>query len=432
MFNESRADTMPATQYVQIDPERGSFRVNRKAYADPDTFDQELERVFDRCWLYLGHESELAKPNAYLTRTIARRPLIFSRGADNVYRAFLNICPHRGAQIARDRSGTAKSFTCIYHGWSWNNQGELTHLQGADGFCEKFNSCGEVNLVSVPRIDSYRGLTFISFDPDIMSLSDYLAGAKEYIDVIMDQSVAEMEVVGGTQEYSIRCNWKGLAENSIDIYHGPGTHPSYIDYLINASPGVTPDLSTAQGYVRKLGNGHGVAQYYGPWGRPVADWKPPLGEAVREQVEVKAKEVEARLGPERAERVNKVSFNLLIFPNLALLNIHAIAIRSFQPVRPGYMDAFMWMLSPKDDSDEMRAARLNNFLEFLGPGGFATPDDIEALETCQVSYELSSRQELWNEVSKGIPREDNEDWMDEGHMRAFWTQWNRLMTGEAA
>ena len=78
----------------------------------------------------------------------------------------------------------------------------------------------------------------------------------------MDQSTSDMEVVGGTQESSIRCNWKGLAENSIDIYHGPGTHPSYIDYLISAS-GVTPDLGTPQGHVSPLGNGHSVAEYNG-------------------------------------------------------------------------------------------------------------------------------------------------------------------------
>ncbi len=415
--------------YIDTDKERGSFRINQKVYADQRIFEEEGARVFDCCWLYLGHESEVPKPNAYLLRTIAGRPLIFSRDGDGKVRCFLNICPHRGAQIARERSGSAKTFTCIYHGWTWNAKGEMVHLQGADGFCDKFNAKGEVNLRRAPRLDSYRGLYFISFDPDIIELSDYLAGAREYIDIIMDQSTSDMEVVGGTQEYSIRCNWKGLAENSIDIYHGPGTHPSYIDYLISAS-GVTPDLGTPQGHVSPLGNGHSVAEYNGPWGRPVADWKPSLGDAVRAEVEEKAREVEARLGAERAQRVTKKSFNLLIFPNLALLNIHAVAIRSFQPVRTNYMDAFMWMLAPKGESDEMRKTRLNNFLEFLGPGGFATPDDIEALETCQVSYEVSRRQEQWNEVSKGIPREGKEDWMDEGHMRAFWRQWNSLMTGK--
>jgi p-cumate 2,3-dioxygenase alpha subunit len=261
-----------------------------------------------------------------------------------------------------------------------------------------------------------------------MDLTDYLAGAKEYIDLIMDQSDQPMEVVGGTQEYSVRCNWKGLAENSIDIYHGPNTHPSYVDYLISQMPGVMPDLETAHGHVSDLGNGHGVAEYHGPWGRPVADWKPSLGDKIKPEIEVKMRELEARLGPERAQRVAKNSFNMLIFPNLVLLNIHTVAIRLFQPVRTNYMDTFMWILAPKGESEEMRRLRLHNGLEFLGAAGFANPDDIEVLETCQASFELSKREELWNEISKGMNREGHEHWMDEGHMRAFWRQWNRLMT----
>jgi p-cumate 2,3-dioxygenase alpha subunit len=162
----------------------------------------------------------------------------------------------------------------------------------------------------------------------------------------------------------------------------------------------------------------------------VADWKPALGEAMRAEVEAKEKEIIARLGPERGERVSKQSFYLLIFPNLVLLDIHALCIRSFQPVRPGYMDNYMWMMAPQGESAAMRELRLRNFLEFLGPGGFAHPDDIEALETCQASYELSKYRDTWNEVSKGIPREGHEYWMDEGHMRAFWREWNRLMTQE--
>ena len=85
--------------YIDTDKERGSFRINQKVYADQRIFEEEAARVFDRCWLYLGHESEVPKPNAYLLRTIAGRPLIFSRDGDGKVRCFLNICPHRGAAL---------------------------------------------------------------------------------------------------------------------------------------------------------------------------------------------------------------------------------------------------------------------------------------------------------------------------------------------
>ena len=72
-----------------------------------------------------------------------------------------------------------------------------------------------------------------------------------------------------------------------------------------------------------------------------------------------------------------------------------------------------------------RKYRLNNFLEFLGPGGFATPDDAEALEHCQRGFK-NSKEALWNDISKGMGKE-KPSYDDELQMRAFWTQWNRQM-----
>jgi p-cumate 2,3-dioxygenase alpha subunit len=74
-----------------------------------------------------------------------------------------------------------------------------------------------------------------------------------------------------------------------------------------------------------------------------------------------------------------------------------------------------------------RSARLFNFLEFLGPGGFATPDDIEALEQCQEGY--SNLAEVgWNDISKGLTRE-TPSFDDEAQMRGYWTEWNRRIYG---
>ena len=76
----------------------------------------------------------------------------------------------------------------------------------------------------------------------------------------------------------------------------------------------------------------------------------------------------------------------------------------------------------------MRERRLFNFLEFLGPGGFATPDDVEALEMCQRGYR-NLQAVAWNDISKGMVRE-KPGTNDELQMRAFWRQWNMLMTGQ--
>jgi p-cumate 2,3-dioxygenase alpha subunit len=87
-----------------------------------------------------------------------------------------------------------------------------------------------------------------------------------------------------------------------------------------------------------------------------------------------------------------------------------------------------WALAPQDEHADDRQARLYNFLEFLGPGGFATPDDIEALEQCQAGY--SNMQEApWNDISRGMGKE-TPAYDDEVQTRSFWTEWNRRLFGD--
>ena len=117
--------------------------------------------------------------------------------------------------------------------------------------------------------------------------------------------------------------------------------------------------------------------------------------------------------------------NLFIFPNLVVNDIMAVTIRTYYPEAPDYMVITAWALAPKEESAWARKYRLSNFLEFLGPGGFATPDDAEALEHCQRGFR-NALELQWNDISKGMNRErPRHD--DELQMRAFWTQWNKLL-----
>jgi hypothetical protein len=129
---------------------------------------------------------------------------------------------------------------------------------------------------------------------------------------------------------------------------------------------------------------------------------PSFGErAAPELAEIRAK-LEARLGPERAHRIATTSRNLGIFPNLVINDIMAITVRTFHPLAPGRMNVEAWSLAPRGEAPEHRKLRLENFLTFLGPGGFATPDDIEALESCHRGY--AGTAEEWNDISATSPR----------------------------
>jgi p-cumate 2,3-dioxygenase alpha subunit len=406
-----------------VDPAQRIFKVARRNFVDHEIYEAEKEKIFDRSWLYLGHSSELPKPGDYITRAVAGRSILFTRDAKGRLRALMNTCPHRGAQVCRERKGNAKSFQCFYHGWVFSADGKLRGQPGEESYPEDFKSRETSNMRAVPRYESYRDFNFVSFDPNIVPLEQYLGNAKEYLDVICDQTDAGMSIVAGSQEYSIRANWKLLTENSIDGYHAMTTHASYFDILMNT----TDNLSTGTmgGFGHDLGSGHAVLEYGAPWGRPVAQWIPGWGEAGKSEIGRQYDKLLERFGKERADRIALMNRNLFIFPNLVINDIMALTVRTYFPMAPDYMVINAWALAPNDETAWARKYRLNNFLEFLGPGGFATPDDAEALEHCQRGFR-NSKEALWNDISKGMGK-DKPSYNDELQMRAFWTQWNRQM-----
>jgi p-cumate 2,3-dioxygenase alpha subunit len=409
--------------FVLEDKENSEFLVHRSVFTDQAVLDAENEEIFGKCWLFIGHESELPKKGDFKRKKVGGRNLLFTRGSDGAIRALYNSCSHRGALVCRESKGNTKVFRCFYHAWSFNNSGELVGMPGKDAFPETFNCNGSKNLKEVTRLEIYRGFVFINFDINAISLEEYLGNAKEYIDLVADQSEEGMEILDDPQEYSVRANWKLLAENSVDAYHGMPTHKTYFDIVATRGGELSKD--DLQGVGIDLGNGHAVVEYKAPWGRPVARWIPAWGEDGWKEIEnIKNKLIE-KFGPERAERISGYNRNLLIFPNLVINDIMAITVRTFHPIRPDYMEVTGFALAPKGESETFRHRRNDNFLEFLGPGGFATPDDNEALELCQEGF-LNNKEVEWNDISKGMMRKQPQS-NDEEQMRAFWRRWNEVM-----
>ncbi|MEP7351503.1 MAG: aromatic ring-hydroxylating dioxygenase subunit alpha [Sphingorhabdus sp.] len=418
-------------QWVRDDQQAGTFKVNREAFTSPEVLALEKERIFDRSWLYLGHGSELKNPNDFLTRYVGGRELIFNRSRKGEYQAFLNVCPHRGAQVVREPTGNAISFKCFYHGWAFNNNGKFATKSRPGTYPDDFDCNGAVDLARVPRLESYRDFFFISYDADIGPLAEYLAGAAEILDLVADHSPNGMEIVGGTQEYSIKANWKLLVENSNDGFHASETHETYFGYLMDELGG--PDAVDLKSLdqinrARDLGNGHAVVETKAPWGRPIARPLQTWGEQAKTDAESMIAELNERVGPERALLISDRDRNMGVFPNLVMNDIMAITVRTFYPDAPDRMTVRSWALAPVGEEPEARHRRLNNFLEFLGPGGFATPDDVEALESAQRGYG-AVKFAPWNDISRGMHR-DPPRGDDEAQMRAFWREWNRRMEAE--
>jgi p-cumate 2,3-dioxygenase alpha subunit len=412
-------------QLVLDDREAGVFRVHRATMTSEAIRELEQRRVFDRSWLFVGHESELAEPGEYRRRTIAGRSIMLVRGDDGEIRAFHNTCPHRGAIVCRHDEGTAKAFQCFYHAWTFDTRGRLVGIPGKDAYGGGCFDQAERSLKPVARLEEYRGFWFLSFWPEIQPLHDYLAGAREFLDVLIDQSPSgRLKVLHGSHRYSMRANWKLLAENSIDGYHGLPTHQTYFEYVTEAGGlGAGGKKLYGRGYA--LGNGHAVVEYWSPWGRPVARWVPQMGETARGEIEAIRRDLEERHGHERAERIAEWNRNMLIYPNFVVNDIMSATLRTFSPVRADFMEVNAWAVGPVEEAGSRLKTRLHNFLEFLGPGGFATPDDVEALESCQIGFDAGG--EEYNDVSRGMLREPRMD--DELQMRAFWRQWAAQIEG---
>src|SRR5260370_41940973 len=85
--------TAQARELIIDDRVGGIFRVNRRVFTDPEILEQERREVFDRSWLYAGHESELAKPGAFIPPTARGPPPLPARAAARPAPAFLNTCP---------------------------------------------------------------------------------------------------------------------------------------------------------------------------------------------------------------------------------------------------------------------------------------------------------------------------------------------------
>src|SRR5262245_14895950 len=191
--------------------------LDRRLFVDPDIYALEQERVFARCWLFLGHESEIPKPNDFVTRYMGESPVILTRDATGQIRAFLNMCRHRGNRVCRLDGGNARQFTCSYHAWSFANDGRLVGIPMRQYYA---------GLDPVAQLESYKGVIFATFDAEAPPLREYLGDMAWYLDCLLDRSEEGTEVVG-PHRWVLEANWKTAAENfSGDAYHIPFTHGS--------------------------------------------------------------------------------------------------------------------------------------------------------------------------------------------------------------
>ncbi len=419
----------PQPPFVIDDREGSSFQINREVFVSPDILAQERAQIFEHCWLFVGHESEIPRPFDFRTRKVGGKPLVFTRDKEGAVQVFYNSCPHRGAEVCREDEGNKKIHTCFYHGWSFDTSGQCVLVPDRAAYSEDFARPG---LRSPAKVASYRGFVFVSFSGQVDDLVTYLADAKEWLDLLCDKSEEGLRVAQGTHEYSIRSNWKLLVENSIDGYHAATTHATYFDMLLASGADLARLMATVKnssGGNRgcfDLGNGHSLV------GGANLNMGMKLGSDDAEaKVAANKARVMEKFGADRGDQVNEWGGNMFIFPSLLVIwTDFGILLRTLQPIHADYLEVTGWELRIPEEGAEAGALRGKSYLAFWGPGGLATPDDVEALESCQRGF-TSGTQLVWSDISRGMAR-DQATMDDEMQMRLFWRRWNELMTGEKA
>ena len=201
-------------------------RLDKRVYTDPAIFDLEMERLFGRAWLLLGHESQVPEPGSFFLGRMGRFPVIVVRGQDGVVRVLHNRCAHRGPAVCANRKGKTQLFVCPYHAWTYELDGRLRSMPLREEYGPNFPR-DERRLEPVPRVASYRGFIFASLAADGPDLETFLGQARLSFDDFMDRSPSgEIEAVDPPLRYRVRANWKVIFENLNDILHPLFAHAS--------------------------------------------------------------------------------------------------------------------------------------------------------------------------------------------------------------
>ena len=408
-------------------------RVHSRIYTSQVIFDLEIERIFGKAWIYVGHASEVAKPGDYQTRTIGKTPVIMVRGRDKEVRVLVNRCRHRGAQVCETESGNTKYFRCWYHGWAYDTTGALAEVTGREAYGDRLDG-RDMGLTPVPRVDSYRGFIFASLASEGESLASYLGSAAPIIDLMVDASpTGEIYADGGSHKTQYLGNWKLVG---MDGYHPNFVHASVVaawarksESGIGSTHRDDPFDDKAATLTRDFGNGHAML-----------DFRDHRIKHYAQQAEFLRKinggadyvdSMHKAYAKDKAEQLISLGGDphLGVFPNMQLIHNQ---IRIITPLAPGLTQVTMTAVRLGGVSDELNSERLRQHESFYGPAGAGSPDDAEIFE--RVQRGMIAEINPWIEISRGMDREkvDSDGSIvgrisDEVPQRGQMKYWRRLM-----
>ncbi len=421
--------------------------VDRSIFSDPEIFKEEAERVFQRSWLFVGHESQIPNNGDYFTSQAGREPVVVTRDSGGAVQVMLNSCTHRGMPVCRYDKGNAKAFTCPYHGWTFSNSGKLT---GVPLFTEGYgrNLDREAFGLIKARVALFYGTIWATFDDTQTSLEDSLGDMAIMLREFMRAPNGDddgLEALDGIAKFVIHSNWKFGAENYAgDLYHDVshasvqrvGLSLTGLDgrHVWNADKSTFRQLNVAYpdgGHAARVSlYDDAEREYYPQWAL-----NPEVDDYFREAHYAR----QAKLGAQ-ARLLNRGG---VVFPNMAFNSAGRSSIAMWVPRSPNRTEVWRWIFVPKDAPAAAKDAMRRYLLRYGGPAGMVEQDDFENWAAAQVgaessvaralpyNYELRLHGAKWGWPERWLgERALVDEGVSEHAQRVFYARWRHLMTGE--
>jgi len=369
-------EALPLASMTDVD--RGM--ISREIFVAPEFHRAELETLFTRAWLFVGHESLIPKPGDFYTSRMGDGSVLLCRDERGAIHVFLNSCRHRGMKICRYEQGNTSLFVCPYHSWSYTTEGKLQGVPLYRTLYDGTLNREDWSLIEVPRLATYKGTIWASWDAQAPDFMAFLGDAVEHLDQALDCRDGRpggSEVIG-VHKWVLPANWKFAAENFLgDTYHNP-SHRS-VD-MIGIGPSAQRgakgrrdnDYGKAHHVWVNFPQGHGVHSFMQ---EPDAEYMPSYQQnpVVEEYMRHCYHERRRRLG----ERARLLPFTGTIFPNASFHGRQPRGICVWHPHSPTETEAWRFFLVDADAPAEVKDLLRRFYMRYSGPAGMTEQDDME-------------------------------------------------------
>ncbi|MDH1254379.1 MULTISPECIES: aromatic ring-hydroxylating dioxygenase subunit alpha [Comamonas] len=377
--------------------------VQMRALSDPELYELEMERIFGKVWVFLGHESEIPNSGDFITRDMGSDSVLVTRDKSGEVHVLLNLCTHRGMRVSTLDAGNTQIHTCIYHGWAFRPNGAFLGAPvEKETMHGKMMSKEQLGLKKA-RVTLYGGLIFATWNIDGPSFEEFLGDAKWYYDILFKRTDKGMEVLGPPQRFTVRANWKAAGEQSAaDGYHTLTLH-RWLGEVGNYSKkgegeGSGGDLSPEM-YGVEVSSPHGHALRCIDLGRKIrrmtgldpdvlsVDEKlnalPPAGmtkemvEQLKRNLTPEQLQVQTSMPPQVGGIFPNVLFGFVYIPQADGSVVGSMTMHAYVPKGPDKLEFVNWIFTEKDAPQELRDKMLRQTIQLFGTSGMVEQDDSD-------------------------------------------------------